>query len=143
MRRGNPVPTGGIARRLVHIKFMTLVLRRGNPVNNMYSINHSKKTIMAKILNGSLLAHIRGTIGDVTIRQTASGPVAYIHRASRRKTYPQQQKQMDKFKRAAAYASAINHDPEKRKIYAANLKKGQSVYQKAMKEYLRRPEEDK
>ncbi len=98
---------------------------------------------MAKLItNNILLSGIRGSIGGLTIRQTANGPVASLKRGPNRNTWPGQQKQIDKFKRAAAYASAINRDPKKRKEYEAKLKRGESVYQKAMKEYLRRPEAD-
>ena len=95
---------------------------------------------MAKIIwDPQTPAQLPHRIGDVYIRQTATGPVAYMRRNAKQKLHPRQQLQIDKFKRAAAYASAIINDPEKKKVYMQNLHEGETVYRAAMKEFLRRP----
>ena len=38
---------------------------------------------------------------------------------------------------AVAYAKAINNDPEKKATYKKKVKKGQTVYHYAMREFLR------
>src|SRR5260221_7537952 len=44
------------------------------------------------------------------------------------------------FGEAVAYARAINNDPVKKALYAKKVKKGQRVYNYAIKEYLQRNE---
>ena len=78
-------------------------------------------------------------IDNIFIRQTATGPIAYTRSGIKQPIHPRQQKQMDKFKCATAYANAITGDPEKKKLYGANLEPGETVYLKAMKEFLNRP----
>jgi hypothetical protein len=49
-----------------------------------------------------------------------------------------QKKQRNYFADAVAYARAINDDPVKKAEYKKKVKKGGSVYQYALKEYLRK-----
>ncbi len=42
------------------------------------------------------------------------------------------------FAKAVAYAQAIIRDPDNKKAYAKKLKKGESVYHAALKEYLKK-----
>ena len=94
------------------------------------------------IIEGNENIRLPRRIGEIFIRNTGSGPVAYLREGPKPKIHPRQQKQMNKFKAATAYANEINNDPEKKKLYAADLQPGESVYLKAMKEYLRAAEPD-
>jgi hypothetical protein len=49
-----------------------------------------------------------------------------------------QKKMRRSFQKAVAYAQAINNDPVKKAVYAKKVKKGQTVYHYAIKEYLKR-----
>jgi nitrate reductase alpha subunit len=49
-----------------------------------------------------------------------------------------QKKQRSRFADAVAYARAINNNPAKRATYQKKVKRGGSVFQYALKEYLNR-----
>ena len=97
---------------------------------------------MARIIfNKELLSGASGRIGDFVIRQTKRGPVLCMRpEKGTYKPNERQRRNTEKFKRAAAYASAINRDPELRKQYKPNPKKGHSIYNIAFKDYMNRPE---
>ena len=50
----------------------------------------------------------------------------------------EQKQRRNRFKEAVAYAKGILNDPKKHAAYKKSLKKGETVYHKAIKEYLKK-----
>jgi hypothetical protein len=93
---------------------------------------------MARAGNKSLLKDVRGTIGkEIVVKQYEYGIVISKHPDMSRVKRSQLQKKYQKdFKGAVAYAQSIIRDPVKKAAYQKKLRKGQRVYNAAIKEYL-------
>jgi hypothetical protein len=87
-----------------------------------------------------LLRHVRGQIGkQIVIKQYGKKTVitAYPNMSGIKPSKLQKQKR-SKFSDAVAYAQGIIRDPARKAAYAKKLKKGQRVYNAAIKEFLSR-----
>jgi hypothetical protein len=87
-----------------------------------------------------LLHHVRGQIGkQIVIKQYGKKTVitAYPNMTGIKPSKRQKQKRR-KFSDAVAYAQSIIHDPARKAAYAKKLRKGQRVYNAAIKEFMRR-----
>ena len=93
---------------------------------------------MAHSKKGSLLNDISGALGkQIVVKQYAFGTVVSAYPdMSRVKPSKLQQYKQSVFAKAVAYAQSILRNPAKKKEYAKKLKKGQRVYNAAIKEYL-------
>ncbi len=93
---------------------------------------------MARTKKGTLLNDMHGALGKQwVVKQYAYGTVITAYPdMSRVKTSKLQQLKQGVFAKAVAYAQSIIRNPEKKKAYAKKLKKGQRVYNAAIKEYL-------
>ncbi len=95
---------------------------------------------MARTKKGILLKDISGGIGkQLVVKQYSFGTVisAYPDMSNVKLSKLQKSKQ-GVFAEAVAYAQAIVRDPAKKKAYAKKLKKGERVYNTAIKEYLKK-----
>lgn len=94
---------------------------------------------MAKTNSNVLLRKLKGQIGkQLVVKQYGAKTVVSAYPdMSNVKPSKLQTKRRDYFAEAVAYAQGILHDPEKKAAYAKQLKKGQSVYNAAIKEFLR------
>lgn len=94
---------------------------------------------MARMQNNSLLQGISGSIGEIVIKQYRYGVVVSKKPdMSKVKKSQLQKAKQSIFKEAVAYAKNINNDPEKKKAYAKKLKKGQTVFNAAISEFLQK-----
>lgn len=93
---------------------------------------------MARTKNGMLLNEISGGIGkQLVVKQYAYGTVVSAYPdMSHVKPSQLQQLQQTLFAKAVAYAQSITRNPVKKKAYAKKLRKGERVYNAAIKEYL-------
>jgi len=95
---------------------------------------------MARNNNNILFHGVNGQIGkQIVIKRYGTRTVitAYPDMSSIKPSEAQKQKRKN-FAEAVAYAKAITGDPEKKALYEAKVKKGRSVYNYAMAEYLRK-----
>jgi len=93
---------------------------------------------MAQSNSSILLQKMRGQIGkQLVVKQYGKKTVitAYPDMSNIKPSKAQKAKRK-RFAEAVAYAQSILHDPVKKKAYALKLKKGQSVYHAAIKEWL-------
>jgi hypothetical protein len=92
---------------------------------------------MARASSNLILKGFSGKLGELVVKQYANKIV--ITRkpdmSGVKKTELQKLRQ-SKFRQAVAYAQSIIRDPKKKVNYAKKLKKGQSVYHAAIKEFL-------
>lgn len=95
---------------------------------------------MAQSLKSLLLHQIKGQIGkQIVVKQYGNKTVITSYPdMSKVKPSKLQQVKRKRFSEAVAYARAINNDPGRKALYARKLKKGQRVYNYAIKEYLKR-----
>jgi len=95
---------------------------------------------MAESVNSVLLHHLRGQIGrQIVVKQYGKKTVVTKYPdMSNVKPSKLQKAKRKGFAEAVAYAQDILHDPEKKKTYGRKLKKGESVYHAAIKEFLRK-----
>ena len=98
---------------------------------------------MARLSNNSILAGISGALGkEVVFKKYATGTVvSKMPDMSGVKPSPKQSSRREIFQQAVYYAKSINSDPELKKTYAAKLKEGESVFNAALKEYLKKEKE--
>lgn len=85
-----------------------------------------------------LLHKMRGQIGkQIVVKQYGNKTVitAYPDMSGIKPSKLQKQKRK-RFAAAIAYAQSIIHDPVRKAAYAKKLKKGQRVYNAAIREYL-------
>ncbi|HMU47359.1 MAG TPA: hypothetical protein PKC72_13385 [Chitinophagaceae bacterium] len=93
---------------------------------------------MARSTTSVVLHNMRGQIGkQIVVKQYGNKTVitAYPDMSNVKPSKLQKQKRK-KFADAIHYAQSILHDPAKKAAYAKKLKKGQRVYNAAIKEYL-------
>ncbi len=95
---------------------------------------------MARTTNNTLLKQISGHIGkQIVIKQYGDKTVVTKYPdMSKIKPSPLQKEKQKIFAEAVKYAKAINRDPAQKKKYEKKVKKGQSVYHYALKEYLQK-----
>lgn len=93
---------------------------------------------MARAGKKSLLKDIRGAVGkELVIKQYSYGTVVskYPDMSKVKRSKLQNQSQ-NIFAQAVAYAKSIIQDADKKAAYSRKLKKGQRIYNAAIKEYL-------
>ena len=93
---------------------------------------------MASINKHHLLGGLKGTIGKQLVIKQYSNKTVVTKHPDMHNVKPSEQQVLYKtlFAEAVAYAQAINRDPQQRALYLEKVKKGQSVYHYALKEYL-------
>jgi hypothetical protein len=94
---------------------------------------------MAKGDNSLLLYNVRGQIGkQIVVKKYGKKTVisAYPDMSNVKPSKLQKVKRKT-FAEAVAYAKAINNDPAKKALYRKKMKKGQRVFNFAIKEYLK------
>ena len=98
-----------------------------------------KNTTMAKSGNSLLLHDVRGQTGkQIVVKKYGRKTVisAYPDMSNVKPSKLQKIKRKS-FAMAVAYAKAINNDPVKKALYKKKIKKGQRVFNYAIKEYLK------
>jgi hypothetical protein len=93
---------------------------------------------MAKVSNDSVLNGLSGAIGKrIVFKQYGEKTIvtSYPDMSKVKPSMPQKENRKV-FKEAVAYAKSISADPEKKRLLAQKLPKGESVYRFALKEYL-------
>ena len=94
---------------------------------------------MAQSLKNVLLHQVRGQIGkQIVVKRYGNKTVITAYPdMSKIKPSKKQKAKRRLFADAVAYAKKINNDPEKKALYKKKVKKGQTVYNDAIKECLR------
>lgn len=94
---------------------------------------------MARSHNSVLLQQVRGQIGkQIVVKHYGKKTVITAYPdMSGVKPSKLQKAQRKTFADAVAYAQGINNDPVKKALYKKKVKKGQKVYNYAIKEYLK------
>lgn len=95
---------------------------------------------MARSDNSLLLHGLRGQIGkQIVVKRYGNKTVVTAYPDMSRIKPSKLQKQKRKlFAEAVTHAQTINNDPVKKALYKKKIKKGQTVYNYAIKEYLKR-----
>ena len=95
---------------------------------------------MAESTNSILLKHVSGQIGkQIVVKHYGKKTVITAYPdMSNVKPSKQQKARRKGFAEAVAYAQGVLHDQVKKAAYAKKLKKGESVYHAAIKEWLRK-----
>jgi len=90
--------------------------------------------------NDFLLRQLRGQIGKKIVVKHYGKKVVITKAPDMSKIKPSnaQKDQRNRFAEAVAYARHINNSPELKAAYVKKAKKSKSVYQYALKEFLRR-----
>lgn len=94
---------------------------------------------MAQSLKNILLHQVRGQIGkQIVVKRYGNKTVITAYPdMSKIKPSKKQKAKRKLFADAVAYAKNINNDPVKKTLYKKKVKKGQTVYNYAIKEYLK------
>ena len=93
---------------------------------------------MARTKNNTLLKNVHGSVGELVVKQYAYGTVITKKPdMSKVKKSESQKKEQNNFKDAVAYAQTIIRNKETKAAYALKLKKGETVYHAAIREYLK------
>ncbi len=94
---------------------------------------------MARVSGNFILKGMRGKIGkELVIKQYGSKTVVTKYPdMSNVKPSDLQTNQRIRFADAVAYAKAINNNPEQKAAYQKKVKQRESVYQYAIKEFLK------
>ena len=102
------------------------------------AVKFYKSTLsMARVFKKSLLCELSGELGGVVFKRYKYGTVVSKKPdMSRVKKTPLQEVKRNTFKEAVAYAQEIIRNRQKKAAYAKKLKKGQTVYHAAIKEYM-------
>lgn len=94
---------------------------------------------MARIKNNSVTVGLSGAIGDLIFKQYSYGTVASKRPdRSKVKLSKNQKAANQNFKHAVFYAKQVLRDPKLQKQYAAQVKKGKSLYHAALADYLKK-----
>ena len=104
-----------------------------------FIILKDKNRCMARSENNPLLHQLRGQMGkQIVIKRYGKKTVVSAYPdMSRVKPSKLQKIKRKSFADAVAYAKAINNDPVKKALYKKKVKKGQRVFNYAIKEFLR------
>jgi hypothetical protein len=99
---------------------------------------------MAKVKNNSLFAALQGTIGeDLVFKQYADKVVVSKYPdMSKVKPSERQLEQRKKMAEAIVYAKSVMRNPALNAAYEKDLKPGESVYKKAVRDFLKKREEN-
>lgn len=94
---------------------------------------------MATSENNFLLHNVRGQLGkQIVVKHYGDKVVITAYPdMSRIKPSKKQEQKRGLFAEAVAYAKTINADPELKALYKTKVKKGQTVYHFAIREFLR------
>jgi hypothetical protein len=94
---------------------------------------------MARINQQSLLKGLKGQIGKQLVFKQYGKKTVVSRYPDMSKVVPSelQKEQRSCFAEAVAYAKTINNDPVMKAKYAKKLRKGKSVFQYAIQEYLK------
>jgi len=103
-----------------------------------YYLWWTKWITMARSTSNILLHQVTGHIGkQIVVKRYGNKTVITAYPdMSRVKPTRLQKAKRKLFANAVAYARAINNDPLKKETYKKKLKKGQSVYNYAIREYM-------
>ncbi len=95
---------------------------------------------MAQSSSAVLLRNFRGQIGkQIVVKRYGKKTVITAYPdMSRVKPSQLQKKRRNVFAAAVAYAQGINNDPARKALYKKKVKKGQTVYHAAIREYMGR-----
>jgi hypothetical protein len=95
---------------------------------------------MARANDSLILRGVQGQIGkEIVVKKYGNKTVLSKYPdMTNIKPTKLQKKQRNNFADAVAYAQSINNDPVKKAEYKSKAKRGQSVYQYALKEYLKK-----
>jgi hypothetical protein len=95
---------------------------------------------MARLISNSPLTKLKGQLGkQLVFKQYGDKTVVTQYPdMSRVKPSALQKAKRNIFKDAVAYAKNITHNPELKKKYLKKVRKGESVYHFALKEYLKK-----
>lgn len=95
---------------------------------------------MARINQHSLLKGLKGQIGKQLVFKQYGKKTVVSRYPDMSKVVPSilQKEQRGDFAEAVAYAKTINNDPVLKAKYAKKVKKGKSVFQYAIQEYLKK-----
>jgi hypothetical protein len=90
---------------------------------------------MARV-NNDIMEGLQGAVGKQVVLRTRNGKtfLSKYPDMSGVKATKQQSKERNLFKDAVAFAQSINNDPAKKAAY--KTKKGQTVFNRAIKDYL-------
>ena len=91
------------------------------------------------IMGSNLLKDLKGHLGkQIVVKQYSDKTVVAKYPFVKKKRKPTELQQVfrDHFTEAVKYAQTINNNWEQKAIYQQKVKKGQSVYHYALKEYL-------
>ena len=93
---------------------------------------------MASVNNNVLVSDLRGSIGKQIVFRVRNGKTYASKHPDMSNVKPsaKQLKEKSRFAKAVRYAQTIINDPAKKAAY--KVKKGQSVYNAAIKEYMSR-----
>ena len=98
---------------------------------------------MAKLTDHSILSGISGALGkEVVFKKYATG-IVVSKMPDMSGVVPSQKQSVRReiFQQAVYYAKSINSNPELKKAYATKLGEGESVFNAAIKEYLKMEKE--
>jgi hypothetical protein len=93
---------------------------------------------MARSNKSILLHQVSGQIGKQIVVKRYGNKTVITAYPDMSKVKPSKLQKVKRkvFAEAVAYAQAINNDPAKKALYSKKVKRGQSVYNYAIKEYL-------
>jgi hypothetical protein len=92
---------------------------------------------MARIINNDLLTGLSGAVGKQLVVRTRNGKsfVSKYPDMSKVKPSAKQRKEKSRFAKAVGFAQGIINNPAKKAAY--KVRKGQSVYNAAISDYLK------
>ncbi len=95
---------------------------------------------MARSTNNLLLHNVSGQIGKQLVVKRYGNKTVITAYPDMSKVKPSKMQKAKRkvFAEAVAYAQAINNDTVKKAAYKKKVKKGQTVYHYAIREYLRK-----
>ena len=93
---------------------------------------------MARTNPEGLLKYVSGKIGDQIVAKQYQDKIVISKYPDMSKVKPSKQQKSNRslFKDAVVYATEINRNQEKKKVYLQKVSDGKSVYRYALKEYL-------
>lgn len=94
---------------------------------------------MARVISNPILKGLQGKIGkEVVFKRYGNKTIATKYPdMSKVKPSKLQKQKRSKFAEAVAYAKKINDDPQQKAKYQKKVKKGQTVFIYAVREYLK------
>lgn len=93
---------------------------------------------MATSENNFILRNVRGQLGKQIVIKHYGDKIVITAYPDMSKIKPSKKQRQKRtlFAEAVAYAKAINADPERKELYKAKVKKGQTVYHFAIREFM-------